>query len=111
MCLLPLVLSCNSGGCIPLGSFLVLLTRDPGCLFSSDIPFASLEHKKDAMSWLCQSIYSLLCILTFSTVAMTLCTASSTMGMNASYLQNTKQSHKYVFFKQEPQLHCRSTLL
>lgn len=68
-------------------------------MFSSDTPFASLEHKEDAMTWLCQNVHSLFCILTFPAVAVALCTASSPIGMNASCLQNTKLSHKYVFFK------------
>lgn len=65
VCLLPLVLSRNTDGCIPLGSFPVLLTGDPGCLFCSDISFASLKREDDATLWLCQNVYSLFCTYLF----------------------------------------------
>lgn len=68
-------------------------------MFSSDTPFASLEHKEDATLRLCQNVHSLFCILTFPTVAVAPYAASSPIGMNASYLQNTKLSHKHIFFK------------
>lgn len=72
MCLLLLVLSCNTDGCIPLGSFPVLLTGDPGYLFCSDIPFAALERREDATLRLCQNVHSLSCIPAFPTVAVAL---------------------------------------
>ena len=54
LCLLLLALPC-SDSCVPLRSFPFLLTWDPVCLLSSDIPFICLEYQEDWLFWLSQS--------------------------------------------------------